>query len=562
VNPSGCEMLGMTREEVLNSAFTDVLAPEEVHRLPEAVASFDDGKVHRSEWRFRRKDGSIFIGELLARKLSDGRLQGVVRDVTERKQVAERLAAVSEELRQTLEIAPTGITRCSRDLRYVSANPAYAELYGRPLENIVGRSIVEVVGNETFNVILPYIERALAGETVEYETEIRVHGRATIINVVYVPDRDSRGLVRGWAASVRDVTARRRAEEQLRLVMREVNHRSKNLLAVVQAIARQTAAANPVDFVDRFEDRVNALAVSLDLLVKNEWKGANLEALVRSQLAHFEGLIGTRIELQGPPLFVTASAAQAIGMALHKLATNAGKYGALADGGGRVVIEWSLERASAGASTFVMAWREQGMRTLMPPSNRGFGSTVICDMAEMSLDATVELDFPATGLVWRLQCPVGQVLSEGGSTSIDKSKKPADSRPLANKNPRILVVEDEAVVALEVAQMLVKAGFEVVGPARSVSQALRFIKEVGCDAAVLDINLGDETSEPVALELIERGTPFMTLSGYSREQHSAVFNGAPMLAKPLQPERLIAEVQRCIEQGTRRTKERAGLPVH
>src|SRR5271167_421718 len=127
------------------------------------------------------------------------------------------------------------------------------------------------------------------------------------------------------------------------------------MLSVVLAIARQTASATPGEFIERFSERIQALAASQDLLVQNKWKGVDLNELVQSQLAHFRDLIGTRIELQGPPLFVSASAAQAIGMALHELATNGGKYGALANGDGRVEIEWSLERTNAVETAFVMA---------------------------------------------------------------------------------------------------------------------------------------------------------------------------------------------------------------
>ena len=140
--------------------------------------------------------------------------------------------------------------------------------------------------------------------------------------------------------------------------------------------------------------------------------------------------------------------------------------------------------------------------------------------------------------------------------------KPARSRPAASGRPRILVVEDEAVVAIEIAQVLVKAGFEVVGPARTANQALQLVNEIGCDAAVLDVNLGSETSERVALRLMERGTPFITLSGYSKEQHPLLFNGARSLAKPLQPKFLIAELETCMAHRSAASQGSASLPVH
>jgi DNA-binding response OmpR family regulator len=183
-------------------------------------------------------------------------------------------------------------------------------------------------------------------------------------------------------------------------------------------------------------------------------------------------------------------------------------------------------------------------------------------MAELSLDAKVDLTFPASGLDWRLQCSAGHILQESHPIVITKNKKPARSRPAAPGRPLILVVEDEAVVAIEIAQVLVKAGFEVVGPARSANQAIKLVNEIGCDAAVLDVNLGSETSEKVALTLMERGTPFITLSGYSKEQHPLLFNGARSLAKPLRPESLIAELEACIAPRSETSQESAERPVH
>jgi hypothetical protein len=136
--------------------------------------------------------------------------------------------------------------------------------------------------------------------------------------------KDGAGII----VLVTNITDQKRHEEHIRLLLREVNHRSKNMLSLVQAVARQTLAARPECFIDRFVERIQALAANQDLLVKNSWKGVDLEELAKSQLAHFKDLIGTRIALKGPSLLISASAAQTIGMALHELATNAGKYGA------------------------------------------------------------------------------------------------------------------------------------------------------------------------------------------------------------------------------------------
>ena len=118
-------------------------------------------------------------------------------------------------------------------------------------------------------------------------------------------------------------------------------------------------------------------------------------------------------------------------------------------------------------------------------------------------------------------------------------------------NPLVLVVEDEAIVALEIEQNLQDAGFEVVGPAARVAEALELLKEYGCDAAVLDINLGVETSEPIARLLSDKGTPFVTVSGYSQDQRPSGFSGGAFLTKPLRAELLVAQLRQCTQRQAR-----------
>jgi two-component sensor histidine kinase len=344
----------------------------------------------------------------------------------------------------------------------------------------------------------------------------------------------------------RDITGRKRHDDHIRFLMGEVNHRSKNMLSLVQAIARQTIAADPDDFLDRFGKRVEALAANQDLLVRNAWKGVDLNELVRSQLGHFEDLIGTRIGLQGPPLFVSAPAAQALGMAVHELATNAGKYGAFSGANGSVDITWCVKCDKRNQEMFVISWRERCAHSITAPSKLGFGSLVISTMAEMNLAAQVELDYPSTGLTWQLSCAAGEVVEGGSVPSIQDESSMVGRHEPANQRPRVLVVEDETLVAMEIAHALTRGGFDVIGPARSVPVALQLLKCSGCDAAVLDINLGRETSEAVAIELASSNTPFVTLSGYSLEQYHPVFACAFALRKPLRLQFLIDELRKCV----------------
>jgi PAS domain S-box-containing protein len=207
------------------------------------------------------------------------------------------------------------------------------------------------------------------------------------------------------AGTASDITERKERQEREHLLMREVNHRAKNMLSVVDAIAHQTAARTPEGFIERFSERIQALAANQDLLIRNAWHGVEAEDLVRAQLAPFADHIGSRIVVRGPKLRLDAASAQAIGLALHELTTNAGKYGALSQDTGRLDVGWGTE-----GDTFTMSWTERDGPPVFPPQRRGFGTIVMQEMAERSVDGRVELDYGLSGVTWRLTCPAANVL--------------------------------------------------------------------------------------------------------------------------------------------------------
>jgi two-component sensor histidine kinase len=172
----------------------------------------------------------------------------------------------------------------------------------------------------------------------------------------------------------------------------------------VEAIARQTAAHEPEDFIGCFSERIQALSANQDLLARNGWQGVDVEDLVRAQLAHFVDLIGSRIAVHGPKLRLKAASAQAIGLAIHELATNGGKYGSLSTERGRVDVSWIAN------DTFTMSWTEREGPPVSAPQRRGFGTTVMEAMAERSVDGAVDLDYARSGLTWRLTCPAANAL--------------------------------------------------------------------------------------------------------------------------------------------------------
>ncbi|MBQ1203192.1 MAG: sensor histidine kinase, partial [Loktanella sp.] len=201
-----------------------------------------------------------------------------------------------------------------------------------------------------------------------------------------------------------DISDRKRSEEQLAFVMREVNHRSKNMLAVVQSILRQMHADTTEQFVQDFSARLRALSACQDLLVNASNDSPDIHELLQTQLTHFAILDGNRVQLSGPTLAITSESAQNLGMAIYELATNASKYGALSNEQGRIAIHWKVEN-----DLFHLDWRETGGPQVAKPSSRGFGTVVLEDMLAMALSASTTIAFDPAGLHWSLGCPLAAV---------------------------------------------------------------------------------------------------------------------------------------------------------
>jgi PAS domain S-box-containing protein len=229
------------------------------------------------------------------------------------------------------------------------------------------------------------------------------------VETTIVPFLDARGTPRQYIAIRTDITGLKNAEEHIRFLMGEVNHRAKNLLSVVQSVAVLSAReADPGDFAANLSHRITGLAASQDLLIHSEWQGVDVADLVRAQLAPFRDAIDRRILLSGPTVRLGASAAQALGMALHELATNAAKYGALSNGEGVVRIGWNVVAAPDGAA-FSMEWREDGGPAVAAPTRKGFGQKVMVEMVQRAVKGDVAIDYPETGLRWTLCAPIEAV---------------------------------------------------------------------------------------------------------------------------------------------------------
>ena len=318
--------------------------------------------------------------------------------------------AVSSQFRwlaSIVEHSDDAIASKNLDGIVTSWNKSAERIFGYRSEEIIGKPITILIPPECQDEADVVVERIRRGDrTDHFETlRRRKDGHLIHVSLTNSPMRDVNGNLVGSSMIARDITERKEREEREHLLMREVDHRTKNMLCIVDAIARQTATRDPEHFVDRFSERIRALSANQDLLIESAWYGVEIEDLVSVQLARFADLLGSRIALSGPKLRLNAAAAQAIGLALHELSTNAGKHGALSTSRGRVDVSWVV-----ADDTFTMSWGEREGPPVSAPQRSGFGTTVMKEMAKCSVGGEVDLDFAPSGLVWRLTCRAADVL--------------------------------------------------------------------------------------------------------------------------------------------------------
>ncbi|OAN57606.1 response regulator [Sphingomonas sp. TDK1] len=333
-----------------------------------------------------------------------------------------------------------------------------------------------------------------------------------------------------------DVTDRVRAEQTQRLLIGELNHRVKNTLASVQAIATQTLrhSTGPSDFAPTFIGRIHALARAHSLLSSTTWQGASLRELVEGQLQ--TGTIDPdRLDTGGPAIDLAPEPALHLALVLHELATNAHKYGALAVPEGRVGLHWGVR-----GGFLELDWEERGGPAVAPPSRRGFGTTLI----ERSLKAEGGSAIPSygpQGVRWKLSIPYASAVRLRRDAR--PARRPAAPLPaggvtaLAGK--RVLIVEDEPLVALELATILGDAGVDVAGLAATADEAMAALDATSPDAVLLDGNLQGALVDEVAAALIARKIPFLFVSGYGRDHLPIGLDAITVIEKPFDARTLI-----------------------
>lgn len=325
----------------------------------------------------------------------------------------ERLATASmnERLGKIVEASVSeAYVFDSQSYRFELVNRGARENLGYSMEELRKLTPWDLKPEYSKEEFLSFVKPLIDGElsVLQFQTVHKRKDGSTYpvsVQLQYFPDE---GGV--FFASITDETERKAREEREKLILNEMNHRAKNVLAVVQVLARQTAKRNPDDYVARLEARIAGLSASHNVLVQNSWEDVPFEELIRSQLGHFEHLIGERITISGPPTKIKAIAAQGFGLALHELATNAAKYGALSNENGCVAIDWE-EIESAEGRQLRLCWKESGGPEVTAPSSAGFGSFMIEKSLASQFGCKVDLDYDPSGLRCEFLVPNDRVVS-------------------------------------------------------------------------------------------------------------------------------------------------------
>jgi PAS domain S-box-containing protein len=518
-------------------------------QCPMAIALKEGREVRGVEAIAERPDGTRVRFLPFPTPLRDpsGRLIGAINllmDITERHDAeleSARLAAI-------VVSSDDAIISKTIDGRVTSWNEGASRIFGYDASEMIGRPILRIIPPELHGEEKEILARLKRGERIEHYETVRVakDGRRVDVSLTVSPLRDRSGKVVGASKVGRDITDRKRAEKLQRVLTDELAHRVKNTLATVQAVANQSLvrAKSPTDFVSGFTGRLQALAKAHTLLTRTTMQGADVMELVSEQV-----LIGApndnRISCLGPLLVLDAQAAMHLALVLHELATNARKHGALSVPTGRLSVTWQV-RTNGGCS-LLLSWKESNGPKVSAPSVHGFGRTLI-EQTVRAHGGEASVEYRTDGLTCEIKLPLPETARPSIDTAASKIAtgpsllaQPDSRRTLQGK--RILVIEDEPLVAMDVESSLTAAGCKVVGPAATLERAKLLIEESDCDAVLLDVNLAGQPVDELATLLTRNNCPFAFVTGYGREALPPGFRGAVVLGKPFGADQLLATVE-------------------
>lgn len=433
------------------------------------------------------------------------------------------------------------------DQRIVLFNPAAERMFGVDAEQTLGQHISRFIPERYRPGHGDHIRRFTATGVTSRQmgslgaiSGLRGNGEEFPIEAS-ISQVDVRGE-RLSTVILRDITERRANEEARLLLVREVDHRAKNALAVVQALVSLTRAPTKEAFVTAVRGRVAALARAHTLLSRNRWEGADLSLLIADEISAYQR--PGQVRLDGPVIVLAPDAVQPISLLIHELATNAVKYGSLSAEQGRVQIRW---RVLPGPE-LELQWSETGGPAVAEPSARGFGSTLVSEVTTRQLGGRLTMDWAPAGLTLTVSLPIRNFRLAHPPAALP-AERAAQAAASDRDGPAglILIVEDEVLVAMELRNGLAELGWEVLGPASTADEALGLLsRERRPDAAILDINLAGKLVFPLADLLRARGIPFVFCTGYESAGADDRYRDAPVVRKPVSFEILGQELRRML----------------
>jgi two-component system CheB/CheR fusion protein len=513
---------------------TDEASPYQGHDLRQLLTGYETHRqamdAANEELRRRNEELVVALQELEMSREELGATSEELAVVAQENRIrAEDLRQLTLDLENLLAATEIATLFLDSELRIVRFTPGVEQLFsvrrsdrGRPLADLTHRLGYDELHEDARNV-------SEQGRAVEREVQTD-DGRWYIARLL--PYRGGRKVAEGVVLTFIDITLRRRHEQHLRLVMAELNHRVKNTLATVDAIAQQSLArsASREEFATAFKARLQAMSAVHALLTRNDWSGAELRELLLSEL-RARGTGPEQIELEGPRLVLPPPTALALHMAVHELATNAAKYGALSRPDGRVSVTWRLSEVGVE-----LEWVERGGPPISEPGHSGFGRRMIEGVIEHDLDGSISMRFEEAGL----RCSARFSLSSDELPAAAPDARPPTEDAAVAGPLRVLVVEDSLHIAETLCHDLEDAGYECVGPVGRLSKAWAVAAEGRFDVALLDVNLADERVYPLARDLAARGIPFVLLTGYGAEDIPEDLRDAPLLSKPVDMRQLAA----------------------
>ena len=414
-NDASLEQCGYSREQVVDRPFWETpwwRGSDEIKtRIRMATELAAAGLVFREELRYWLADGSERAVDFAMHPIRDRAgavmfLHPTGVDITDRKRIEaerDRIEAALAESAQGLswlaaivESSDDAIVSKNLDGIILSWNRGAERIFGYTAAEAVGRPITIVIPHDRLDEERTILSRIRLGERIDHFETVRQRkdGAPIAISLTVSPIKNAHGVIVGASKIARDVTEQKRAQEQIATLAREAEHRAKNVLANVQATVKLSRADTPEELKQAIEGRIQALANVHSLFVETRWIGAELSSVAAQELAPYSATGEGRVRIDGPQLLLEPNAAQSIAVALHELATNAAKYGALSAAGGRIDLAWTY----AAGGLLDLRWAESGGPAVRPPTRQGFGTRII-KLMSTQLKGDARFDWRPEGLI-------------------------------------------------------------------------------------------------------------------------------------------------------------------